>query len=208
MRQHCADINNVCKEWPQAKRWSDLCIAEFWNQGDLERQMHLPVSPYMDRRRDSQAEMSLNFIDFIAAPLIACIADAFENMDFMVRNMLSVRENWSRIRIAEVKKLPSSVESERQLDLIHSRDEEFDRNFVARVMHKRSSVTKTVAMLQVRSQFARRNSLMLARDLELLTEKKGNSSGSKSDHEFRRSSSAEDLINRQAPSGRRRTEVA
>eukprot|EP00474_Spongospora_subterranea_P003822 CRZ04280.1 hypothetical protein [Spongospora subterranea] len=198
---HCADINNTYKQWPLAKRWSDLVTEEFFAQGDQERSMRLPISPFMDRRRDSQAQMSLNFIDFIAGPLIACIADAFDSLEFMLRNLVSVREHWSEIRKSELEQMENKNDCEKQLELLKSRDAEFIRNFVSRVMVQRSSVTRTMAMLSVQNecvQLARRNSSVLAHELEknplFATTVGEKSSKSKSEHEYRRSSSAEDLV--------------
>src|SRR5689334_2934852 len=106
--------------------------------------MRIPISPFMDRRRDSQAQMSLNFIDFIAGPLIACVADAFDSLEFMLRNLISVRDHWSAIRKYELEQIGDKAESEKQLVMLRSRDSEFDRNFVSRVMVQRSSVTRTM----------------------------------------------------------------
>ena len=52
-----------------ACRWSELVMAEFFKQGDLERSLGLPISPQMDRAATSVPMAQVNFIDFIVAPL-------------------------------------------------------------------------------------------------------------------------------------------
>jgi hypothetical protein len=66
---HCADIGNPTKPWEVSKTWADRVLEEFLAQGDQERRLGFRVSPNMDRETISQAQMSLNFIDFIVAPL-------------------------------------------------------------------------------------------------------------------------------------------
>lgn len=49
-------------------------------QGNLEAQNGLPVSPYMDEKEENQPQMSLNFIDFIVAPLILTMTNAMPEL--------------------------------------------------------------------------------------------------------------------------------
>lgn len=44
-------------------------------QGDQEKKEGLPVSPNMDRETTSQAQLSLNFTDFIVAPLMVALTN-------------------------------------------------------------------------------------------------------------------------------------
>ncbi len=66
---HSADISNPCKPFNTSKRWSNLLIEEFFTQGDVEKQAKLPVSPNCDRLTTEQSQLTLNFIDFIVAPI-------------------------------------------------------------------------------------------------------------------------------------------
>ena len=45
----CADIGNVTKGQSYATRWTDRVIQEFFEQGDAERSLGLPVTPMLDR---------------------------------------------------------------------------------------------------------------------------------------------------------------
>lgn len=66
---HAADISNPCKPWKLSSRWSQNIGEEFFLQGDLEKMKGLKVSPNCDRLTTVPLELSLNFLDFIVAPL-------------------------------------------------------------------------------------------------------------------------------------------
>lgn len=55
--------------WPC--RWATRILQEFFDQGDQERALGLPVSPMMDRMTASHAQIQINFIEFIVAPLFS-----------------------------------------------------------------------------------------------------------------------------------------
>jgi hypothetical protein len=46
---HYADISNPTKRFDILRKWTDLLFIEFFNQGDLERDMGLTISYLMDR---------------------------------------------------------------------------------------------------------------------------------------------------------------
>ena len=46
---HSADISNQIRKFPIAKEWSKRVINEFFDQGDKERSMGLPISMGCDR---------------------------------------------------------------------------------------------------------------------------------------------------------------
>ena len=43
------DISNPSKEWDIYNKWTELICEEFYQQGDQEKAMKLPVSTYMNR---------------------------------------------------------------------------------------------------------------------------------------------------------------
>lgn len=46
---HCADLSNPTKPLPLYRRWVDLLMEEFFQQGDREREQNLDISPMCDR---------------------------------------------------------------------------------------------------------------------------------------------------------------
>eukprot|EP00980_Cylindrotheca_fusiformis_P013955 scaffold3625_cov82-Cylindrotheca_fusiformis.AAC.1 len=65
---HAADISNGAKRKEIAVQWADRCLEEFFQQGDTEQKMGLPVSPLCDRHTVSRPESQSGFIEFIIQP--------------------------------------------------------------------------------------------------------------------------------------------
>mgnify|MGYP006077987769 CR=1 FL=1 len=92
---HVADISNPFKIWDVSKFWSDRVIAEFFDQGDVEKAQGLPVSPMCDRVGTKQDESSLGFCDFIVAPYLFTCAAAFPTVLLpCVKTLGDNREIW------------------------------------------------------------------------------------------------------------------
>ncbi|KAI8901726.1 hypothetical protein BC833DRAFT_576414 [Globomyces pollinis-pini] len=69
----CADVSNPTKEWPIYEEWIRRITVEFFNQGDLERQRGLPISPFCNREQSTTSTPGFSaqpgFINFIVYPL-------------------------------------------------------------------------------------------------------------------------------------------
>jgi hypothetical protein len=50
---HSADISNPTKPFAVYKKWAHAVMDEFFEQGDMEKANHMPVSPMMDRDNTS-----------------------------------------------------------------------------------------------------------------------------------------------------------
>lgn len=60
----CADLSNVMKPFFLSKRWSALLVLEWFRQGDIERELGMHISKFMDRE-DPTTLMSVPFILFM-----------------------------------------------------------------------------------------------------------------------------------------------
>jgi len=56
MAIHLADISNTSKPWKVCKQWVDLLFVEFFEQGDRERELGMPISYLMDRYTTNAAK--------------------------------------------------------------------------------------------------------------------------------------------------------
>ncbi|KFO22596.1 cAMP-specific 3',5'-cyclic phosphodiesterase 4C [Fukomys damarensis] len=72
---HCADLSNPTKPLPLYRQWTDRIMAEFFRQGDWERESGLDVSPMCDKHTASVEKSQVGFIDYIAHPLWETWAD-------------------------------------------------------------------------------------------------------------------------------------
>lgn len=50
---HCADLSNPTKPLPLYRQWTDRIMAEFFQQGDREREAGLDISPMCDKHTAS-----------------------------------------------------------------------------------------------------------------------------------------------------------
>jgi 3'5'-cyclic nucleotide phosphodiesterase len=92
---HAADISNQAKPIPISQAWSDRVFQEFLAQGDLEKHMGLPISPFCDRETANQAKLCSNFIDFICAPFYKVLAGIAPEFDVSLSLLRKSREFWN-----------------------------------------------------------------------------------------------------------------
>nr|CAD7435115.1 unnamed protein product [Timema monikensis] len=72
---HCADLSNPTKPLTLYKRWVELLMEEFFQQGDKEREQNLDISPMCDRHSATIEKSQVGFIDYIVHPLWETWAD-------------------------------------------------------------------------------------------------------------------------------------
>ncbi|XP_073714948.1 cGMP-inhibited 3',5'-cyclic phosphodiesterase 3B [Misgurnus anguillicaudatus] len=64
-----ADINGPAKERSLHLKWTEGIVNEFYEQGDEEASLGLPISPFMDRSSPQLAKLQESFITHIVGPL-------------------------------------------------------------------------------------------------------------------------------------------
>ncbi|XP_076353073.1 3',5'-cyclic-AMP phosphodiesterase-like isoform X2 [Tachypleus tridentatus] len=72
---HCADLSSPTKPLDIYKKWVDLLMEEFFQQGDKEREQGLDISPMCDRYNATIEKSQVGFIDYIVHPLWETWAD-------------------------------------------------------------------------------------------------------------------------------------
>ncbi|ESN95084.1 hypothetical protein HELRODRAFT_114833 [Helobdella robusta] len=76
MMMKMADINGPCKSLELHLQWTDRIHQEFFEQGDEEKSMGLPISPYMDRNHPQLAKLQDSFINHLVSPLCYALYNA------------------------------------------------------------------------------------------------------------------------------------
>jgi len=71
----CSDVGHPAKTWKLHARWSDLIMEEFFQQGDQEKEMNLPVSMLCDRGNVELPKSQQGFIQFVVRPIFQPLAD-------------------------------------------------------------------------------------------------------------------------------------
>merc|ERR1719321_1390943 len=77
---HCADVNNPMKPWTLCKRLAFLCLDEYFAQGDLEKQVNIPVGMLNDRDKVNIPQSQIGFVEFMIAPLTEAVVHVFPQL--------------------------------------------------------------------------------------------------------------------------------
>lgn len=65
----CADLGHGAKSLSLHQKWSNLILQEFFQQGDRERQLGLPVSPICDKETAKLPQVQLGFLTLLVIPV-------------------------------------------------------------------------------------------------------------------------------------------
>uniref|UniRef100_A0A061SBX9 Phosphodiesterase n=1 Tax=Tetraselmis sp. GSL018 TaxID=582737 RepID=A0A061SBX9_9CHLO len=78
----CADLGHTAANLDIHKEWCRRLEEEFFRQGDLEREMGLPLSPLMDRFKPgvTNPKQSIGFFEVIALPLFSVMVFVYEEI--------------------------------------------------------------------------------------------------------------------------------
>jgi cGMP-dependent 3',5'-cyclic phosphodiesterase len=92
-----SDLSDQSKDWDTTKATAKNIYEEFFNQGDREKDMGLKPLPSMDRTKAVVSDVQIAFMDNIATPVYAVLADLFpESEEILLRVKLN-RERWDHI---------------------------------------------------------------------------------------------------------------
>ncbi|GAA5814327.1 hypothetical protein MFLAVUS_007821 [Mucor flavus] len=80
----CADISNCARPFESAKEWAKILAQEFFEQGDLERELGMPVLPINERGKICLEDFQISFKKFVALKLFESICKVTTNMQFTI----------------------------------------------------------------------------------------------------------------------------
>jgi len=95
----CSDVAHSTKPFDLHVMWTLSINAEFFNQGDTERQLGLPCSPFCDRTGTHVAESQRGFYDFIVTPLYKAMDEHLSSKWFQQEVVPQLERNhafWKR----------------------------------------------------------------------------------------------------------------
>ncbi|GAX83012.1 hypothetical protein CEUSTIGMA_g10439.t1 [Chlamydomonas eustigma] len=85
----CADLINIARPLEVTLKWVEALEQEFFEQGDRERELGLPISPLFDRNKPGVTKSQVGFYDFMVFPLFhnfACVFPGARPMVDMARS--------------------------------------------------------------------------------------------------------------------------
>lgn len=89
-----ADISNCARPHDIYMKWGGRVSDEFYLQGDRERYLSLPCSPFMDRFNPSLAKGQISFIMYIIIPFFEQVGEFLPDMKFSVEFAEKNKQYW------------------------------------------------------------------------------------------------------------------
>ncbi|KAL7318057.1 hypothetical protein PS15m_004330 [Mucor circinelloides] len=94
----CADISNCARPFESAKRWAKILAEEFFEQGDLERELGMPVLPINERGKISLEDFQLTFKRFVALKLFESVSNVTSCIQFTVDHIYENIDIWEEMK--------------------------------------------------------------------------------------------------------------
>ena len=94
---HAIDIGNQARPFEVAQLWSTRVMEEFWKQGDLEKQLKIPVSMCCNRSTDTKPAVQSGFICNIVKPLFERLAQIFPKLEILAENARKNEQEWRQL---------------------------------------------------------------------------------------------------------------
>eukprot|EP00817_Percolomonadidae_sp_ATCC50343_P000417 CAMPEP_0117421410 /NCGR_PEP_ID=MMETSP0758-20121206/2513_1 /TAXON_ID=63605 /ORGANISM="Percolomonas cosmopolitus, Strain AE-1 (ATCC 50343)" /LENGTH=555 /DNA_ID=CAMNT_0005203529 /DNA_START=671 /DNA_END=2341 /DNA_ORIENTATION=+ len=90
-----ADVSNPSRTTYLYLKWAERLCDEFYRQGDKERELHLPISPLMDRNKPALAKSQIAFMNYIIYPMFESFCHLLPEMKFALKYINDNRAYWN-----------------------------------------------------------------------------------------------------------------
>ena len=94
---HLADLAHNTKLFDISKKWVELLSEEFWRQGDLEKELNLPVSFLCDREDVNVPKSQKGFISGYIVPTFECLVKIFPTLRYTLDNANHNLKEWQKL---------------------------------------------------------------------------------------------------------------
>jgi len=109
---HAVDISGPGKSLLVSDRWTTLLRTEFFQQGDAEKHMGLPVSPLCDRDSVKFASSQVGFMQFIVQPTFELLSPLRPRVKWVIlREVEDNMEVWKERKEMEAQAAQSTLRS-------------------------------------------------------------------------------------------------
>jgi len=93
----CADVSNPVRAFPVSRYWAEMIQSEFFLQGDKERDLGIPISPFMDRDSpEALPRMQISFLDYVVEPLSSRLVAFLPDTNEVLTNLQNNRTTWAK----------------------------------------------------------------------------------------------------------------
>ena len=116
---HLADISTPARPLPIVLEWTERLFEEFYNQGDEEKRLGLPISMLCNRETDNIPKGQIGFYEFVVKPMFVKMLPILPCAQKCIDQLTANRDYWKGEAARELKeaeeaetKLKSNIEAE------------------------------------------------------------------------------------------------
>jgi len=124
---HFCDVAQPLKSWDTCEDLAARQMDEFFRQGDIEKELGLPVQPLNDRLRVSVPYTQVCYIQFLVAPLAMTMAKLMPPLGPSVEVMLENFDTWREMWVEDTDPPPSDFEQARVMERMKQLQEKLRR---------------------------------------------------------------------------------
>ena len=90
-----ANMSNVMRPPHLAIQWAETIQQAFYHQGDMEKELGLPITPFMNREEPKKVPQGqIAFNNYIATPLYETWTDFLPEMAFFEKHKAATKSYW------------------------------------------------------------------------------------------------------------------
>jgi hypothetical protein len=94
---HAADLFHGCRPFSITEKWTSRITEEFFQQGDKETQLGMPISFLCDRTTSNIPQSQVGFINGLILPMFIVLEETLPMLEPMVDNVKNNRDKWAEI---------------------------------------------------------------------------------------------------------------
>jgi len=92
----CADLGHTTKKTLLHLDWCARITLEFYHQGDEEKKLQIPLSPFMDRNTSNVPKTEYGFLNYLVLPLYEGLVQKFPAASMFLEQLKANIEHWQR----------------------------------------------------------------------------------------------------------------
>lgn len=107
---HLADVSNPLKPFKMCFAWAGRVLDEFFDQGDEERRLGLPVGMLNDRQKVNKPGSQHGFINFLVAPLVLSTVRLFPVLHCFSTQIAVNLKEWRNLWVEGTKPTEADID--------------------------------------------------------------------------------------------------
>lgn len=122
---HTADISNPMKPFRVCRIWASQVFEEFFQQGDTEQRLGVPVQAMNDRGKVNRAFSQVGFIELMVSPLVFGALKILPPLEANAEMLVQNAKSWYDVWLKDTKPAPSEEDKEALFDRIEAMENRY-----------------------------------------------------------------------------------